>query len=100
MATDIFQKLELDFGVNLSNAQEVLAGLDAKTKGLVSPRVVRSIVYLSKGDLESLERLAKLSLVDCRDVLWQAEYDGGEDQLRDFNKTFHELGLLKSKSKR
>ncbi len=95
MLTDIYQKIERDFGVQTPLALAALDQLDAKTKGLVSPRLVRSIVYLAKGDVSALEKYIDLAQVDWRDVLLQAEYSYPDDtRLRDFDKTFHELKLL------
>lgn len=41
-----------------------------------------------------LKQVIRLSQLDLRDVLWQAEYDCGDEILRDFNKTFYELKLI------
>lgn len=95
---DIQKKLELDFGRELSSAKDEIEALYAKTNWQISNRMVRSIVFLANGDFESLKRNIELALTDYKDVLWQAEYDRGDEQLRDFNKTFQELGLLQSEN--
>jgi hypothetical protein len=40
-----------------------------------SARVLRSIVHLAAGDFEELERFARASEIDWRDVVFWAEYD-------------------------
>lgn len=46
-------------------------------------RVARCVLWLAS-DLEALARHARSAGVDYRDVIWWAEYDGGETRLRDF----------------
>ena len=40
-----------------------------------SARVLRSIVHLAAGDFEQLERFARASEIDWRDVVFWAEYE-------------------------
>jgi hypothetical protein len=40
-----------------------------------SARVLRSIVFLAAGDYEQLERFARVSEIDWRDVVFWAEYE-------------------------
>ncbi len=40
-----------------------------------SARVLRSIVYLAAGNFEDLERFARASEIDWRDVVFWAEYE-------------------------
>jgi hypothetical protein len=94
MNTDIYQKIENDFGPEAKLAIEQIEILDARSKGLVSDRMLRAMVFLAKGDIERFKQVIKLGRTEYRDVLWQAEYDCGEEQLYDFNKTFHELKLM------
>lgn len=96
MAIDIFQKIESDFGENANEIHEALKVLDAKTKGMIGNRVIRSIVFLAQGDVALFHEKVKLAQIDWRDVLTQAEYSYPEiERIRDFDKTFYELGLLK-----
>ena len=99
METDIYQKLEADFGNCFEEARDQIDMLDAETKGLIDNRILRAIIYLASGNIEQMKSMIELARKDYRDVLWQAEYDCGEELLRDFNKTFHDLGLMKKKSK-
>ena len=94
MKTDIYQKIENDFGPEAKLAIEQIEILDARSKGLVSDRMLRAMVFLAKGDIERFKQVIELGRTDYRDVLWQAEYDFGEEQLYDFKKTFHELKLM------
>lgn len=99
MALDIYQKIENDFGERANEVHEELKVLDAKTKGMIGNRIIRAIVYLSNGDVSTFHEKVKLAQVDWRDVLMQAEYSCPENErLRDFDKTFYELGLLKGKN--
>ncbi len=99
MVLDIYQKIENDFDERACEIHEELKVLDAKTKGMISNRIIRAIVYLSNGDVSTFHEKVKLAQVDWRDVLMQAEYSYPENErLRDFDKTFYELGLLKGKN--
>ncbi len=95
MAVDIQNKLELDFGSKLSFAKDELEALYIKTNWLVSDRVVRSVIYLANGDVDLLKTNIERALTDYKDLLWQAEYNRGDAQLRDFNQTFQECDLVK-----
>jgi len=96
MPLDIYEKIENDFGERANEIHQELKILDGKTKDLICHRVIRAIIYLANGDVDTFHEKVKLSQVDWRDVLFQAEYSYGEDKrLRDFNKTFYELDLLK-----
>jgi hypothetical protein len=48
-------------------------------------RVVRCVLFLGE-DLAKLEHYAAAAKADYRDVIWWAEYGGGETRLRDFSK--------------
>lgn len=50
MKTDIFQKIEKDFGDDLKLAIEQVEILDARSKGLVGNRMLRAMVFLAKGN--------------------------------------------------
>ena len=47
MKTDIYQKIERDFGNDLKLAIEQLYILDARSKGMVGDRMLRSMVFLA-----------------------------------------------------
>jgi len=92
--TDIYQKMERDFGDGLGEAIEQIELLEAETKGLIDNRLLRAILFLADGDLEEFKQVIELARTDYRDVLFQAEYGCGEKRLYDFNKSFHELKLM------
>jgi hypothetical protein len=94
VAIEIYQKVEKDFGAQAQEIHEALKELDAKTKGLISHRVIRAIIYLANGNVELFHKKVALAQTDWRDVLVQAEYNTETERVRDFNKTFYELGLL------
>lgn len=94
MRTDIYQKVVADFGAEATAALRLIDQIDANSKGLVGDRLLRAIIFLSCGSVQALNRNIEAARTDYRDVLWQAEYDGGEKRLRNFERTFHELGLL------
>ncbi|BBB29847.1 hypothetical protein [Neptunomonas japonica] len=94
IAIDIQHKLTLDFGSEMPFAKDEVEALYAATNWRISDKMIRSIIYLAKGDITSLKNTIQRTRQDYKDVLWQAEYDRGDEQLRDFNKTFDELGLL------
>jgi len=56
--------------------------------------MIRAIIYLAKGDLELLNSNIQLVQTDFKDLLWPAEYDRGDEQLRDFNQSFTNLELV------
>ena len=94
MKTDIYQKIERDFGNDIKLALEQIEILDARSKGLIGDRILRAMIFLAKGNIERFKQVIELGRTDYRDILWQAEYDCGEDQIYDFKKTFHELNLM------
>lgn len=96
--TDIHQKIENDFGEKSSLAIEILDQLDADTKGNISHRLLRALVYLANGDVAYLKQVAQLAKRDWKDVLHQAEYSHSDNtRVRDFHKTFHELKLIEER---
>ncbi len=97
MEVDVYQKIKVDFGEGAADARKLNEELDAKTKGLFSSRVIRAIIYLANGSVDQLKSTIELARNDWRDVLLQAEYSYPETQrIRDFEKTFHELNLVKT----
>lgn len=47
-------------------------------------RVARCVMVLAGGDPTKLAQLTAAALLDYRDVIWWAEYDGGDTKLRSF----------------
>ncbi|GAB6388151.1 hypothetical protein [Stutzerimonas marianensis] len=55
-------------------------------------RILRSILYLSERDYDSLAVYAKKAVDDPRNVLWWAEYDNRNVQRRDFTQSLYGQG--------
>ena len=93
--TDIIQRIKFDFGQNTDEAIRVLQETIDKVEYLNHDRIIRCIIYLSKGSIEELNHMINQAKQDLRDVMLWAEYDGlNENELlkrvRDFNKTFED----------
>ena len=65
-------------------ARRLLDEVLAATQANEGARVVRCVVWLGR-DFAELERYAAAARTDYRDVIWWAEYEGGETRLRDFS---------------
>ncbi len=92
---DINKRIEIDFGVQSNMAIEILKTAIEKTEYLKTDRVIRCIIFLSKGDLNELKKNIEVAINDTRDVMLWAEYEKlSEDfnykRKRDFNNTFQE----------
>lgn len=95
MTIDIKKKIESDF---LNNSKEVYKLFEEainKHDYLNNNRIIRCIIYLSKGNIETLKHSIKQAVSDPRDVMLWAEYinlGAGQNpkRIRDFNKTFEE----------
>lgn len=80
--SDILQRLEEDFPEERTErALELLTHLHAIPE---STRNAQCCLYLARGSLKRLKKAVQLAQQDCRDVIWRAEYDGGETRLRNF----------------
>jgi hypothetical protein len=87
---DIESRIDADFAsADRSEARRILAALQ-KDRDVPVDRVQRSIVFLAKGDLERLADLAGRAGQDARDVIYWAEYDALDKQVRDFTRPFPE----------
>ena len=86
MAPDIVLRLESQFeGESLATALELVTSLT------LGDRVRRAVVHLGHGDLDRLRQCVTAANVDCRDVLWWAEYDhpdAPETRLRSMSDPF------------
>ena len=93
--TDIIQRIKFDFGQNTDEAIRVLQEKIDKVEYLNHDRIIRCIIYLSKGSIGELNHMINQAKQDPRDVMLWAEYEGlNENELlkrvRDFNKTFED----------
>jgi hypothetical protein len=92
---DITKRIKIDFGLKSDEVFERLTNAIKKTEYLSTDRVIRSIIFLSKGNLQELNRYIDVATFDTRDVMLWAEYkklngDLNFKRIRDFNKTFEE----------
>lgn len=86
LPNDIVRRIASEFAADrIAVATEILESC-AELKE--SARVQRCVVHLARGDLDKLREYAHAAEVDYRDVIWWAEYDGGETVLRDLNQPF------------
>jgi hypothetical protein len=98
LKTDIISRIKSDFVQDSDKALEILETRLKQIEYLNHDRIIRCIVYLSKGSIEELNRYIGIGQQDPRDVMSLAEYKGGSTfdnykRLRDFNKTFEECEI-------
>ncbi len=74
MNIDIYQKIENDFSENLDQAIEQVEMLDARSKGLVSDRLLRAMVFLAKGNIGNFKNIIESGRTDSQRILREAEY--------------------------
>ena len=92
---DIVRKINTDFEENSKQALEILKNAIVKTDYIKTDRVIRCIIFLSKGNIGDLNKFIEKAIYDPRDVMFWAEYEkiNGKiefKRLRDLNKTFEE----------
>lgn len=87
---DIAERVRLDFGSQAEQAAKTLS--EAAVSEMIHPRVLRCIVYLSKGNTVTLGKMIEAAVADYRDVIFAAEYEDRDRRkprhVRDFNKPF------------
>ena len=92
---DITTRIKIDFGIKYDEVFELLTKAIEKTEYISTDRVIRSIIFLSEGNLQELNRYIEVATYDTWDVMFWAEYENLNDnsnpkRIRDFNKTFEE----------
>ena len=92
---DIIRRIQTDFSDKSSEVFETLKNAIENTAYLKTDRVIRCIIFLSKGNINELNRLINVAINDTRDVMLWAEYEKlngnfNYKRIRDFNKTFEE----------
>jgi hypothetical protein len=81
---DILRRIDRDF----PEQKEAVTTLLESYNGREPHRVIRSILFLAKGNEELLLHNLQAAIGDYRDVLYWAEYDRNDNRLRDFNQPF------------
>lgn len=92
---DIYKRIETDFGTESNKAIEILCHAIEKTDYLNTDRIIRCIVFESKGNLNDLQKNIITATNDPRDIMLWAEYEKLSDgfnykRIRDFDNTFEE----------
>jgi hypothetical protein len=95
MKIDIINKIKSDFGEGSNEALEILINRLEQLEYLNNDRIIRCLIYLSKGSIKELNHFIDLAQQDPRDLIMYAEYKEGSNfenfkRLRDFNKTFED----------
>jgi hypothetical protein len=90
---DIIARINSDFGENANTAKTKLLDAINQVDYLQTDRVIRCIIFLTKGNLTNIGKYIEAATTDTRDVMFWAEYVGtGEGEspkrVRDFNKAF------------
>jgi len=85
---DIEARIFADFSAeNRENAILIIRKLGAELDREVH-RILRCVLFLSHGELPLLMHNADQARSDYRDVIYWAEYDEQDSQVRDFNQPF------------
>lgn len=86
---DVVDRIHLDFGNNAHQVVELLSSYrEWGAENYLGDRMLRCIVYLSKGDISLILPWIALQQSDYRDLIIAAEYDRHSRQLRNFNCPF------------
>lgn len=89
LAPDITARIKRDFASEeAAPVVELLGELNANAQLQFGDRVIRCIVYLSKGSVDEISRYIQVAHGDFRDVIFFAEYDANNKRLRDFEQPF------------
>ena len=88
MEADVVSQLDVDFAAqDRAEAARVLKTLEGDL-GNGTARVIRCVLFLSRGEMPRLLHYANSAREDFRDVLYWAEYDEQDQHVRDFTRPF------------
>ncbi len=94
---DIVLKVKQDFRNENHDVIRFFQSFLMEMGEVASPRVLRAVIYLAKGNIDQLDGYMKTACIDIRDILYQAEYDKNADseliRTRDFNQPFGKENL-------
>ena len=76
-----------DVRAHLGDLAETLRD-DYGVRRTATLRILRCVCHLADGSHSELIRLVEAARTDWRDVIWWAEYAGGDQQIRDFSEPF------------
>jgi hypothetical protein len=87
MAPDIEAKLANAFpAAQVEEARAILSTVQTELE--VTSRILRCVIVLAGGDIALMNHFADCARHDWRDVIYWAEYDQHDRQIRDFNEPF------------
>ena len=87
---DIVARIQQDFGKDA--LRDICGLLQPVLDHDLGNRVVRCVLVVSHGEIERLRHSVEQALMDYRDVIYWAEYDGIR-RIFDFNQPFEEAAL-------
>jgi ABC-type hemin transport system ATPase subunit len=89
LAPDITARIKRDFAsANAALVVDLLTDLNLDASSPFEDRIIRCIVYMSKGSFDEISRYIEIARLDFRDVIYLAEYDASDKRFRDFNQPF------------
>ncbi len=92
---DVVERIRLDFGRQADEAMKLLNQAVA-SQYIGHPRILRAIVYLSKGQITSLNEMIEAAVANYKHVIFWAEYEDRDTRkprhVRDFDKPFGKQG--------
>lgn len=86
---DIIEKIQQEYKDQYDFVEDLLTNQSFfHTEEEFILRLIRSILFLSEGSIEQLQKYLNIAKIDFRDVFYWAEYDQNNKQIRDFKKPF------------
>lgn len=87
---DIIEKIKTIYGSFKTDFKIIseLQNLIISEKDLRNPRIIRSMIYLFTVGKMERKKVFEIAKTDWRDILYYAEYNGNEKQIRNFNNEF------------
>ena len=89
LPSDIIAKIQHDFDKGeVVPVIELISEFSAEDRETFNDRVLRCVIYLSKGSFSELARNLAHARTDWRDVIYWAEYDANDARIRDHSVPF------------
>jgi len=89
---DILKKIDEDFKEDVDHAKKAIQPYLLNQIELRGPRIVRSLIFLSNGQIDELGKQIEIAKLDYRDTFLMAEYEGintgHPKRVRNFDKEF------------
>ena len=92
-AIDINERIKSDFGCQEPEVLEIFSDAFSKAEYLNHNRIIRCVIFLADGSIDSLKKYIEKAIYDPRDVMLWSEYENQRQdehpkRVRDFNKPF------------